>query len=419
MLGRATPLGRSTPTLVRRDSHRVEDLAFDNLRLARRAAALQAQLERASLASSWGGWLGYGPEPTQLATVLDDELAAKAHENEQLHIAIYEQSKDLTKQQRTEAAQRWAALAALRGSLSELENDSEARAHEAAAVAKRHEDAIATLQQMCLELRLCCASQRDEIKALATEVAALRERHETHKQWRRRVRRYLRAAKADGSLLGDASNAGAPAAAAAAAPAAADEAADVDGGEGASADANGDAADGGAGEERRLRAALDREGELRRAAEAEAERLADVLQSEREAAQLAQERLGEQIGVLSDALAKKEEEEERRRQRRQQLQAQQAARAAAGGAGGSGGSGPAGVVRQASGAVGAAGAAATSLANGLTSVAAAPLSSSISMINGATAFCAKGIDSAASFAEKGLDSAATTVGLGTGGGAVK
>ena len=126
MLGRTTPLGRSTPTLVRRDSHRVEDLAFDNLRLARRAAALEAQLERASLASSssWGGWLGYGPEPTQLATVLDDELAAKAHENEQLHIAIYEQAKDLTKQQRTEAAQRWAALAALRGSLAELANDS-------------------------------------------------------------------------------------------------------------------------------------------------------------------------------------------------------------------------------------------------------------------------------------------------------
>ena len=439
MLGRSTPQGRSTPTLVRRDSHRVEDLAFDNLRLARRAAALEAQLERASLASSssWSGWLGYGPEPKQLTTVLDDELAAKALENEQLHIAIYEQAKDLTKQQRTEAAQRWAALAALRGSLSELESDSEARALEAAATAKRHEDAIATLQQMCLELRLCCASQRDELKALATEVTALRERHATHKQWRRRVRRYLRAAKADGSLLGDAGN---DAVAPAAAPAAADEAADVDGG-GAAADASDGAADGGAGEHRRLRAALDREGELRRAAEAEAERLNDVLRAEREAAQLAQERLGEQIGVLSDALAKKEEEEERRRQRRQQLQAQQAARAAAGGAAGSGGSGVAGVARQASGAmgaagaagaagvagvarqasgaVGAAGAAATSIANGLTSVAAAPLSSSISMINGATAFCAKGIDSAATFAEKGLDSAATTVGLGTGGGAVK
>ena len=96
---------------------KVEDLAFDNLRLARRAAALEEQLFRATSARSslWclmGGSSEQASESAGGASAIsaNDELVAKAQENEQLHIAIYEQARELTRKQRVEAAQRWALL---------------------------------------------------------------------------------------------------------------------------------------------------------------------------------------------------------------------------------------------------------------------------------------------------------------------
>ena len=158
--------------LLSASDSKVEDLAFDNLRLARRATALEDQLHRAtnpSHSSLWGLFCTTASEPASSeapGAAANEELAAKAHENEQLHIAIYEQLRERTHKQRIEAAQRRAALAVLRAEVALLEGAAEKReeaaAAAAAAAAERDAEngaALQKLQQLCLDLRLCCATQ--------------------------------------------------------------------------------------------------------------------------------------------------------------------------------------------------------------------------------------------------------------------
>jgi len=159
--------------LLSASASKVEDLAFDNLRLARRAAALEDQLHRAtnpSHSSLWGLFCTTASsEPASSeapGAAANEELVAKAHENEQLHIAIYEQLRERTHKQRTEAAQRRAALAVLRAEVALLEGAAESReeaaaAATAAAAARDAEGgaALQKLQRLCLELRLCCVTQ--------------------------------------------------------------------------------------------------------------------------------------------------------------------------------------------------------------------------------------------------------------------
>ena len=156
--------------LLSASDSKVEDLAFDNLRLARRATALEDQLHRAtnpSHSSLWGLFCTTASEPASSeapGAAANEELAAKAHENEQLHIAIYEQLRERTHKQRIEAAQRRAALAVLRAEVALLEGAAEKREEAAAAAAAAERDAengaaLQKLQQLCLDLRLCCATQ--------------------------------------------------------------------------------------------------------------------------------------------------------------------------------------------------------------------------------------------------------------------
>ena len=160
--------------LLSASASKVEDLAFDNLRLARRAAALEDQLQRATNPSHSSLWAGLfcttaSSEPASSeapGAAANEELVAKAHENEQLHIAIYEQLRERTHKQRVEAAQRRAALAVLRAEVALLEGAAETREETAAtataAAAARDAEggaALQKLQRLCLELRLCCATQ--------------------------------------------------------------------------------------------------------------------------------------------------------------------------------------------------------------------------------------------------------------------
>ena len=145
--------------LLSASASKVEDLAFDNLRLARRAAALEDQLQRAtnpSHSSLWGLFCTTASsEPASSeapGAAANEELVAKAHENEQLHIAIYEQLRERTHKQRTEVA--------LLESSAETREETAATAT-AAAAARDAEGgaALQKLQRLCLELRLCCATQ--------------------------------------------------------------------------------------------------------------------------------------------------------------------------------------------------------------------------------------------------------------------
>ena len=129
---------RARPAVLRQGSmllsasdSKVEDLAFDNLRLARRATALEDQLHRAtnpSHSSLWGLFCTTASEPASSeapGAAANEELAAKAHENEQLHIAIYEQLRERTHKQRIEAARARGKL--LRAEVALLEGAAEKR----------------------------------------------------------------------------------------------------------------------------------------------------------------------------------------------------------------------------------------------------------------------------------------------------
>ena len=194
--------GQGSMLLSASDS-KVEDLAFDNLRLARRATALEDQLHRAtnpSHSSLWGLFCTTASEPASSeapGAAANEELAAKAHENEQLHIAIYEQLRERTHKQRIEAAQRRAALAVLRAEVALLEGAAEKReeaaAAAAAAAAERDAEngaALQKLQQLCLDLRLCCATQVNARTITASHTAAVSDVHRPG-AWSSRLRAAL------------------------------------------------------------------------------------------------------------------------------------------------------------------------------------------------------------------------------------
>ena len=189
--------------LLSASDSKVEDLAFDNLRLARRATALEDQLHRAtnpSHSSLWGLFCTTASEPASSeapGAAANEELAAKAHENEQLHIAIYEQLRERTHKQRIEAAQRRAALAVLRAEVALLEGAAEKReeaaAAAAAAAAERDAEngaALQKLQQLCLDLRLCCATQVNARTITASHTAAVSDVHRPG-AWSSRLRAAL------------------------------------------------------------------------------------------------------------------------------------------------------------------------------------------------------------------------------------